>query len=190
MCPHLDGSSDTNEDNQAASIPEGQNELKRNQLRELAALNGTLRDDENQACQNCKFFHKALLVELLILTRAGGQIGHRKYDCPEQRNFTANIICRVCGNAGHMARDCPDRQRGSDWRNGGGYGGGRRAIGQGDAVDREMEVSSMWFLKYRPTNADWYSNLCKNCPVVLQAQTASLLAGSRLVPITVTMIVT
>jgi splicing factor 1 len=85
---------------QAASIPEGQNELKRNQLRELAALNGTLRDDENQACQNC------------------GQIGHRKYDCPEQRNFTANIICRVCGNAGHMARDCPDRQRGQDWRNG------------------------------------------------------------------------
>lgn len=40
---------------QAASIPEGQNQLKRNQLRELAALNGTLRDDENQACQNCKF---------------------------------------------------------------------------------------------------------------------------------------
>ena len=43
---------------QAASIPEGQNELKRNQLRELAALNGTLRDDENQACQNCKSFPK------------------------------------------------------------------------------------------------------------------------------------
>lgn len=42
----------------AASIPEGQNELKRNQLRELAALNGTLRDDENQACQNCKLFLK------------------------------------------------------------------------------------------------------------------------------------
>ena len=39
----------------AASIPEGQNELKRNQLRELAALNGTLRDDENQACQNCTY---------------------------------------------------------------------------------------------------------------------------------------
>ncbi|CAK4033819.1 related to branch point bridging (MSL5) [Lecanosticta acicola] len=83
----------------AASIPEGQNELKRNQLRELAALNGTLRDDENQACQNC------------------GEIGHRKYDCPQQRNFTANIICRVCGNAGHMARDCPERRPGSDWRN-------------------------------------------------------------------------
>ncbi|KAI9751335.1 MAG: translation elongation factor EF-1 alpha [Chaenotheca gracillima] len=111
----------------AASIPEGQNELKRNQLRELATLNGTLRDDENQACQNC------------------GQIGHRKYDCPEQRNYTANIICRVCGNAGHMARDCPDRQRGADWRNNGppSAGGNRapagKAIGQGDAVDREYE---------------------------------------------------
>jgi splicing factor 1 len=40
---------------QAASIPEGQNELKRQQLRDLATLNGTLRDDENQACQNCTF---------------------------------------------------------------------------------------------------------------------------------------
>jgi len=127
---------------QAASIPEGQNELKRNQLRELAALNGTLRDDENQACQNC------------------GQIGHRKYDCPEAKNFTANIICRVCGNAGHMARDCPDRsgyhrymqrtkltgyrQRGADWRNGGppsGPGQTAGRIGGGDAVDKEMEVS-------------------------------------------------
>lgn len=114
---------------QAASIPEGQNELKRNQLRELAALNGTLRDDENQACQNC------------------GQIGHRKYDCPEQRNFTANIICRVCGNAGHMARDCTERPRGSDWRNAGPPGApggppGRPAAGRisgGDAVDREYE---------------------------------------------------
>ncbi|GAW24671.1 hypothetical protein ANO14919_142620 [Xylariales sp. No.14919] len=103
----------------AASIPEGQNELKRNQLRELAALNGTLRDDENQACQNC------------------GQIGHRKYDCPEKQNFTANIICRVCGNAGHMARDCPDRQKGASWRNDGPRPAGR--VGGGDGVDREYE---------------------------------------------------
>src|ERR1700761_8175176 len=89
---------------QAASIPEGQNELKRNQLRELAALNGTLRDDENQACQNCEY--SRLHIRISYLTLEGGQIGHRKYDCPEQRNFTANIICRVCGSAGHMARDC------------------------------------------------------------------------------------
>lgn len=88
----------------AASIPEGQNELKRNQLRELAALNGTLRDDENQACQNC------------------GEIGHRKYDCPQKQNFTASIICRVCGQAGHMARDCPERRAGQPWRNDSRYG--------------------------------------------------------------------
>lgn len=53
---------------QAASIPEGQNELKRNQLRELAALNGTLRDDENQACQNCKspgFYTQRSLAKFL-----------------------------------------------------------------------------------------------------------------------------
>lgn len=75
----------------------------------------------------------------LLIIYLGGQIGHRKYDCPEQRNFTASIICRVCGNAGHMAKDCPDRQRGTDWRNGPSVQSGRR--GGGDAVDREMEVS-------------------------------------------------
>ena len=129
----------------AASIPEGQNELKRNQLRELAALNGTLRDDENQACQNCTFFH---YKSCLMLTLTGGQIGHRKYDCPEQRNFTATVICRVCGNAGHMARDCPERQRGSDSRNNvpGNFGPPRGRLGPSDAVDREMEVSNMKLL--------------------------------------------
>jgi len=124
----------------AASIPEGQNELKRNQLRELAALNGTLRDDENQACQNCK--PDFLPSDPFCLYPLGGQVGHRKYDCPEQRNYTTNIICRVCGNAGHMARDCPDRQRGTDTRNNppGRFDGPPRRLGAGDAVDREMEV--------------------------------------------------
>ncbi|KAA8568660.1 hypothetical protein EYC84_007668 [Monilinia fructicola] len=124
----------------AASIPEGQNELKRNQLRELAALNGTLRDDENQACQNC------------------GEIGHRKYDCPQQRNFTANIICRVCGNAGHMARDCPDRPRGANWRNDGPPGPnavpGQGRIGSGDAVDREYEQLMQELSGGAPTSED------------------------------------
>lgn len=72
----------------AASTPEAQNDHKRNQLRELAALNGTLRDDENQVCQNC------------------GEKGHRKFECPEQRNWTAHIICHRCGQQGHLARDC------------------------------------------------------------------------------------
>ncbi|GAA6018786.1 hypothetical protein JCM11491_003448 [Sporobolomyces phaffii] len=86
----------------AASVPEGQNDHKRNQLRELAALNGTLRDDENQVCQNC------------------GGLGHRKYECPEQKNWSANIICRICGGAGHMARDCTQRRGGPP---GGQFGG-------------------------------------------------------------------
>lgn len=135
----------------AASIPEGQNELKRNQLRELAALNGTLRDDENQACQNCKLF-RAFLHRSMGLTVSGGQIGHRKYDCPEQRNFTANIICRICGNAGHMARDCTERARGTDSRNEipGGFGGSQRRIGSGDAVDREYEVCVVTFTFVKP----------------------------------------
>lgn len=72
----------------AASVPEDQNDLKRQQLRDLATLNGTLRDDENQVCQNC------------------GNIGHRRFDCPERQNYTVNIVCRICGNAGHASRDC------------------------------------------------------------------------------------
>ena len=37
----------------ATSVPEEQNELKKSQLRELASLNGTLRDEESQVCTNC-----------------------------------------------------------------------------------------------------------------------------------------
>ncbi|CAN9163465.1 unnamed protein product [Alternaria alternata] len=106
----------------AASIPEGQNELKRNQLRELAALNGTLRDDENQACQNC------------------GEIGHRKYDCPQKQNFTASIICRVCGQAGHMARDCPDRKVGQPWRNDNRFGDRGQPARIGGAPENELDA--------------------------------------------------
>ncbi|KAF9370011.1 hypothetical protein CPC16_004030, partial [Podila verticillata] len=75
----------------SASVPEGQNELKRMQLRELASLNGTLRDDENQTCLNC------------------GGLGHRKYECPEIHNVTINLVCGICGGHGHATRDCRER---------------------------------------------------------------------------------
>ena len=42
-----------------------------------------------------------------------------------------------------MARDCPDRKRGPS--NGYGGRGPSRAIGGGDAVDREMEVGLIYY---------------------------------------------
>lgn len=75
----------------AVTTPEGSNELKRLQLRELAALNGTLRDEEQVVCANC------------------GQTGHRRYECLERRSVTASTICRICGGGGHLASDCVHR---------------------------------------------------------------------------------
>lgn len=75
----------------AASTPEEQNQRKRGQLRRLAVSNGTFRDDEHQACENC------------------GQNGHRRYSCPVPTRFVANVICYSCKSTGHVARDCPQK---------------------------------------------------------------------------------
>ncbi|TIB31958.1 hypothetical protein E3P86_03234 [Wallemia ichthyophaga] len=72
----------------AASTPEGENDHKRSQLRELASLNGTLRDDEGQICQSC------------------GAAGHRRWECPEGESITTQIKCALCGQSGHLSRDC------------------------------------------------------------------------------------
>ncbi|KAF7296810.1 Splicing factor sf1 [Mycena indigotica] len=84
----------------AASTPESENELKRKQLRELAAICGTLRDDEKQiVCRKC-----------------GGE-GHRQYDCPEftrMAGIGVGVVCRACGGAGHVVRDCAQRKGLSD----------------------------------------------------------------------------
>lgn len=78
----------------AASTPEEQNQRKRDQLRQLAIMNGTFRDDERQACDNC------------------GQTGHRHYFCTAPRRFVAGVTCYSCNNAGHIARDCPAKSTG------------------------------------------------------------------------------
>jgi splicing factor 1 len=78
----------------AACAPEDQNQRKRDQLRQLAVMNGTFRDDECRACENC------------------GQTGHRHYFCTMPTRFAANVTCHSCKNAGHVARDCPQKSMG------------------------------------------------------------------------------
>ncbi|XP_065182898.1 splicing factor 1-like isoform X2 [Sycon ciliatum] len=73
---------------QGVDAPEGQSDLKRLQLLELAALNGTLRADEVARCRNC------------------GATSHKTWECPEQTNFTNEVMCAECGGRGHVAKDC------------------------------------------------------------------------------------
>ncbi|XP_010264378.1 PREDICTED: splicing factor 1 [Nelumbo nucifera] len=69
-------------------VDEGLNEHKRQQLRELAALNGTIRDDEY--CRLC------------------GEPGHRQYACPARTStFKSDVLCKICGDGGHPTIDCP-----------------------------------------------------------------------------------
>lgn len=78
-------------------IPDGQNELRKLQLRELAVLNGTLRPEDilgGTRCSNC------------------GSDQHKTWECLEGQNVTASIICQACGGAGHIARDCKNPSAG------------------------------------------------------------------------------
>lgn len=73
---------------QGIEMPESQNDLRKNQLRELALLNGTLREGEGPKCTNC------------------GATSHRTWNCPDKPNITNSVVCTVCGGAGHIAKDC------------------------------------------------------------------------------------
>lgn len=70
---------------QGVEVPEGQNDLRRMQLRELALLNGTLRENDllgGPRCSNC------------------GAPGHKAWQCPDRPNITNNVICACCGGYG------------------------------------------------------------------------------------------
>uniref|UniRef100_A0A7N0V282 Branchpoint-bridging protein n=1 Tax=Kalanchoe fedtschenkoi TaxID=63787 RepID=A0A7N0V282_KALFE len=69
-------------------VDEVLNEHKRQQLRELAALNGTIRDEEY--CRLC------------------GEPGHRQFACPSRTStFKSDVLCKICGDGGHPTIDCP-----------------------------------------------------------------------------------
>lgn len=71
----------------ALEVPENQSDLRRMQLRELALLNGTLRESDGR-CSNC------------------GAVDHKTWTCPDKPNVTNNVICTICGSVGHIANDC------------------------------------------------------------------------------------
>ena len=63
---------------------------KQNQLRELALLNGTLKENE-EWCITC------------------GEKGHRDFECPKRftlGNKTNVVKCAICGETSHPTRDC------------------------------------------------------------------------------------
>ena len=74
-------------------IDDEKNMHKQNQLRELALLNGTLKEDE--FCSIC------------------AEKGHRSFECPKR--FSLNkaavaIKCAICGDTSHPTRDCTQRK--------------------------------------------------------------------------------
>lgn len=75
---------------QGIEVPEGQNDLRRHQLRELALLNGTLRETDG-------------LSKLRQMAQANTIV-------------TNNIVCTMCGGAGHIAQDCKERRPGETLR--------------------------------------------------------------------------
>jgi len=97
-------------------IDDEKNVHKQNQLRELALLNGTLKDEE--WCNLC------------------GEKGHRNFECPKRFSAASigaggglQIKCAICGDTSHPTRDC--KMAKSD-----GGGGGE------DTVKKERQLDS------------------------------------------------
>jgi splicing factor 1 len=68
------------------------NAHKMNQLRQLAVINGTLREDD--FCAIC------------------GEKGHKQYECPHRaKGLQSGVKCKYCGEVSHPSRDCPMRKQ-------------------------------------------------------------------------------
>ena len=102
----ISGESQENVDKAAALIQQmlvviddEQNQFKQNQLRELALLNGTLKDDDY--CILC------------------AEKGHRQFECPKRFTNIKNggllqVKCAICGDSSHPTRDCTQNKGGTD----------------------------------------------------------------------------
>ena len=75
-------------------IDDDKNVHKQQQLRELALLNGTLKEDEY--CPIC------------------AEKGHRAFECPKRfsNKSTTSVKCAICGDTSHPTRDCKLRKEG------------------------------------------------------------------------------
>ena len=81
-------------------IDDERNVHKQNQLRELALLNGTLKEDE--FCQIC------------------AEKGHRSFECPKRFSMNKNSVsvkCAICGDTSHPTRDCTQKPAATDQAN-------------------------------------------------------------------------
>lgn len=73
-------------------IDDEKNVHKQNQLRELALLNGTLKEEE--FCPIC------------------AEKGHRAFECPSRFSMKKNAVqvrCAICGDTSHPTRDCTQK---------------------------------------------------------------------------------
>ncbi|ETP19682.1 hypothetical protein F441_06429 [Phytophthora nicotianae CJ01A1] len=79
-------------------VDDTRNAHKQKQLRELALINGTLRDDDY--CHIC------------------GEKGHRQWECPNRdahRTFKpVNVKCAICGDSSHPTRDCTQKKKSAE----------------------------------------------------------------------------
>jgi splicing factor 1 len=70
-------------------IDDEKNVHKQQQLRELALLNGTLKESDDVFCGHC------------------GDKGHRTFECPKRLSFAKNAVkCAICGDTSHPTSDC------------------------------------------------------------------------------------
>ena len=81
-------------------IDDEKNVHKQQQLRELALLNGTLKDD-NDGNSNAAMYCPICAEK-----------GHRAFECPKRFNAssggsaTSTVKCAICGDTSHPTRDC------------------------------------------------------------------------------------